>query len=156
MPFMYWSRPRCYPSHVQAIYLNVSIMAFYYVDSADTFTITMSWLSIKLTWAAPITVAAIKVVDAHLPLYFFIFIFILVDHSSSSFPFRAALRNYYIEPIIISMLSLLRSGTPNTFQSQLLPNMITSNLVLCPLSYSCLSDRCKQVKSTHAMNISGG
>src|SRR5919109_938908 len=142
MPFMYWSRPRCYPSHVQAVYLNVSITPFYYVDSANTFTITMCWLSIKLTWAAPVTVAAIKVVDAHLPLWFFILT--LVDHSSS-FPFRAVLHNHHIEPVIISMLSLLRSGTPNTFQPQLLPNMITSNLVLCPLSYSCLSDRCKQV-----------
>src|ERR687890_529249 len=75
MAFMYWSRPRTNPSHVQAIHLNGSIISFYYMDSTNTFTIPICWLGIKLARTAPIAVAAIKVVDAHFPLYFFTLIF---------------------------------------------------------------------------------
>jgi hypothetical protein len=60
MAFMYWSGPRSHPGHIKAVHLNVSIIPFYYVDSANPYTITRCWLGIKLTRAASVTIAAMK------------------------------------------------------------------------------------------------
>ena len=49
------------------------------MDSSNRITVAVCGVGIKLTWAAPIAVAAIQVIDAHLPLYLFTFTF-LRDH----------------------------------------------------------------------------